>query len=345
MESGSRTAWVDAAKGISILLVVAMYAAYSTGEVTHGIGFLHYLVGFATPFRMPEFFLISGLFLSKVIDRPWARYADRRVVHYFYFYLLWAFVLVGLKHVSAGEPAGEIARQLALALVYPFGALWFIYVLGLFGIAVKLCRQAHIPHWAALGTGALLQMADPVSSIYVANQCAIYFVYFYAGYAFASFVFDLAHRARENAGKATLGLLAWSLVNGALVFSDGYQVLPDRTQMGYAAFPPLRLALALSGSLCLCVLAAMIAERRGFGWLQTIGRHSLVIYVSFFIPMWALRTLALKSGVLTDTGLLSAVLLAFSTATPLALHALVNRTGFGRFLFERPNWAHIGPKR
>ena len=35
-----------------------------------------------TPFRMPEFFLISGLFLDQVLARSWKAYADRRVVHY-----------------------------------------------------------------------------------------------------------------------------------------------------------------------------------------------------------------------------------------------------------------------
>ena len=30
------------------------------------------------PFRMPDFFLISGLFLARVIDRDWRDYLDRR---------------------------------------------------------------------------------------------------------------------------------------------------------------------------------------------------------------------------------------------------------------------------
>jgi len=33
---------------------------------------------FAKPFRMPDFFLISGLFFSVVIDRDWRTYLDRR---------------------------------------------------------------------------------------------------------------------------------------------------------------------------------------------------------------------------------------------------------------------------
>ena len=61
IETSQRMPWVDAAKGICIILVVMMYATYNTGEHTGKVGFLHYAIGFATPFRMPEFFLISGL--------------------------------------------------------------------------------------------------------------------------------------------------------------------------------------------------------------------------------------------------------------------------------------------
>ncbi len=31
-------------------------------------------------FRMPDFFLISGLFLARVIDRDWRDYLDKKVV-------------------------------------------------------------------------------------------------------------------------------------------------------------------------------------------------------------------------------------------------------------------------
>ena len=80
-----RLHWVDAAKGLSIILVVMMYSVFNVGQDAEGVGFFHYVIGFATPFRMPEFFLISGLFLDQVLARNWKSYADRRVLHYFYF--------------------------------------------------------------------------------------------------------------------------------------------------------------------------------------------------------------------------------------------------------------------
>ena len=54
--------WVDSTKGLSIILVVMMYSACNGGEYTGKVGFLHYIIGSATPFRMPESLLTSGLF-------------------------------------------------------------------------------------------------------------------------------------------------------------------------------------------------------------------------------------------------------------------------------------------
>ena len=58
---------------------------------------MHAVVEFAKPFRMPDFFLISGLFLARVIDRDWRTYIDRKVVHFAYFYVLWVTIQFALK--------------------------------------------------------------------------------------------------------------------------------------------------------------------------------------------------------------------------------------------------------
>lgn len=70
-DARDRLAWVDIAKGICNLLVVMMHSVTGTGEAMGGQGFLHPVVAFAKPFRIPDFFLLSGLFLGRVIDRDW----------------------------------------------------------------------------------------------------------------------------------------------------------------------------------------------------------------------------------------------------------------------------------
>lgn len=344
MSNPNRMPWVDTAKGLSIILVVMMYSAYNTGEYTGGVGFLHYVIGFATPFRMPEFFLISGLFLSQVIDRPWRRYIDRRVVHYLYFYVLWAVISIGLKiGIFSRDPAGML-HDLAMAVVQPYGVLWFIYMLAVFGLAARGLRALAAPHWIVIAVAAALQMWAPQSDSYALTQFAAYFVFFYLGFVLAPSIFRLVEWTQARPAVAIAGLLAWAVINGLLVYSPGYVVEPVDTKMGLAAWPPLHLALAVAGAVALCVAGGFLSKFASMEWLRWLGEHSLVVYVAFTIPMSLFRAAALSSGLLTDTGWLSLAVLLVSVISPVVLYFIIQRIGFGAFLFERPAWAHVdGP--
>ncbi|MDX8481739.1 acyltransferase family protein [Mesorhizobium sp. VK24D] len=341
MNNSTRMPWVDTAKGISIILVVMMYSAYNTGEYTGGVGFLHYVIGFATPFRMPEFFLISGLFLAQVIDRPWRRYIDRRAVHYLYFYVLWAIISIGLKIGIYSRDLDGMLHDLAMAVVQPYGVLWFIYMLAVFGLVARILRELRVPHWAVIPIAAALQMWAPHPDSYALEQFAAYFVFFYLGFVIAPLVFRLVAWTQDRPAMAVAGLLVWALVNGLLVYSPGYSVQPVGTQMGLAAWPPLHLVLAVAGALALCVVGGFLSKFASMEWLRWLGEHSLVVYVAFTIPMSLFRGAALSSGLLTETGMLSLAVLLVSVISPVILYAIVKRTGLGMFLFERPAWAHI----
>jgi uncharacterized membrane protein YcfT len=289
---------------------------------------------------MPEFFLISGLFLSQVIDRPWRAYADRRVVHYLYFYALWALIHIVFKvGLLATDPVGA-AEQLAWAVIQPYGVLWFIYMLAVFGLVAKLLRQFRVPAWIVIPIAAALQMWAPRPDSYALEQFAAYFVFFYAGYLLAPHLFRLAGWAAGHVALALVGLLIWAILNAALVFSPGFAMHPIHPVMGYAGLPGLHLLLALAGTAALCVIAALLTRLNWMDWLRWMGSKSLVIYVAFVLPMGISRTLLIKLGVDEPT-VLSLTIMAISIASPLILYWLVQRIGFGRFLFERPDWAHL----
>lgn len=339
--SANRLDWVDMAKGLSIFLVVMMYAASSVGEDTGGVGALHWAIAFATPFRMPEFFLISGLFLSRVIDRSWRNYADRRVVHYLYFYALWAVIHIVFKvGLLSMNPLGA-AEQLAWAVVQPYSVLWFIYMLAVVSAAAKLLHSLRVPLWLGFALGAVLQMAPIHTGSYLVDQFAEYFVFFYAGYALAPIFFRLAGWATTHVGLALAGLAAWAILNAALVFSPGFIMDPIHPVMGYAGLPGLHLALALTGTAALCCLAALLTRLPWMDWLRWMGAHSLIIYVAFVLPMGIARTLLIRLGVVEPT-VLSLSIFAIAIISPLVLFWIIERTGWGRFLFERPAWARLG---
>ena len=335
-----RLDWVDMAKGMSIFLVVMMYCASSVGEDTGQTGFLHWALAFAMPFRMPEFFLISGLFLSQVIGRPWRAFADRRVVHYLYFYVLWAVIHIVFKvALLAGDPATALS-YLAWAVVEPYGVLWFIYMLAVFGAVTKLLHFVRAPHWAVILIAAVLQMANIHTASYAIDQFAAYYVYFYAGYFLAPHLFRLAGWALNHVALAMAGLAIWATANAVLVFSPGFRLDPVHIEMGYAGLPGVHLLLALAGTVALCVAAALLTRIPAMEWLRWLGSKSLVVYVAFVLPMGIARTILLKLGI-EEPNLLGLLTMVVAITAPLILWWLTERFNFGRFLFERPAWAHL----
>src|SRR3569832_749877 len=104
--AAARVDWVDYAKGICIIMVVMMNSVLGVELAAGQTGFMHVAVAFAKPFRMPDFFLISGLFLSVVIDRDWRTYLDRKVVHFAYFYLLWMTIQFVFKAPGLAQEHG-----------------------------------------------------------------------------------------------------------------------------------------------------------------------------------------------------------------------------------------------
>lgn len=336
-----RLDWVDTAKGLSIILVVMMHSAYGVGDDTGHVGYLNYIIGWATPFRMPEFFLISGLFLTQVIARPWRLYADRRIVHYLYFYALWAVLQILFKVGLGTGDVGSALTGVVLAIVEPYGVLWFIYMLAVYSLAAKLLHTLKAPHWATLGGAAVLQILPVHTGLYTIDNFAEYFVYFYAGYALATQIFRIVDWAQRHVTLSLIALLAFGVVNGLLVFGGGSELRPVAFQMGYASIPGPHLLLAFAGSLAVCVTAALLAMLPVMNWLRWLGAHSIVIYLSFSIPMAASRVLLLKLGVIEDGNLIGTIVFLTALLAPLVLYWLIQKTGFGKFLFERPAWAHL----
>lgn len=334
-----RVPWVDYAKGLCIIMVVMMHTTLGVEKAAGTVSWLNAAIEFARPFRMPDFFLISGLFLARVIGRDWRTYLDRKVVHFLYFYVLWVVIQWAMKDVypayKAGDPAGA-GWDLLSAVWDPPGTLWFIYMLPIFFVLAKLVRP--LPPVLVLGAAALLQawprdsafLQD--SGLFMVDEFCERLVFFLAGTYAAEYVFRFADLADRHRRLALGGLALWGLVNGLLV------------QAGIAHAPVVGLLLGLVGALAVITTGVLLSAVNWLGALRYCGQHSLVVYLAFFVPMAFLRTVLLKLGVIDDLGTLSLLITAVSVVLPLILHRVV-KGGPLRFLFERPAWAWIAPKR
>lgn len=324
-----RQAWVDYAKGICMIGVVSLYATDLINNEYGVKGWLQYWVDFARPFRIPDFFVLSGLFMHKVIDRPWNRVIDSRVFHYLYFYILWTVITyLGVQLLLAYQimptTLHRANESLTQWLWEPFGLFWFIHILPVFFLVTRLTRR--IPVWIMVLLAATLQ-TFPIWNHWgiIGNFCERY-VYFYIGYAFGIYFMSVAQWALKNIPKAFLLVLGWSIINSTLVYFH------------HADSKGISLILGIKGSAAVILTGAMFSKVRYMSWLSYLGRNSLVTYLGFFLPVACLVSLLRSFRVLPDIGSAAFLISAFGIYLPQLLHMCTKRS-WASFLFERPSWA------
>ena len=260
---GQRVDWVDYAKGFCIVFVVMMHSTLGVENAAGREGWMHAVVDFAKPFRMPDFFLISGLFLAQVIDRDWRTYLDRKVVHFVYFYVLWTAIQFAFKAPLFVQEHGVLGTAWLYVESFwePFGTLWFIYLLPIFFVVTKLAHSLRVPPMAVWLVAAALEIAHIHTGATVIDEFASRFIYFYSGYLFAPRIFALAARWREFPEGLLAGLATWGLINGLLVFH------------GFADLPFVSLALGFAGAGAVVAVSVLLSKTDLAAPLRYCGRE------------------------------------------------------------------------
>ncbi len=327
-----RVGWVDYAKGVCIVMVVMMHSTLGVEAAAGQTSWMGTLVAFAKPFRMPDFFLISGLFLARVIDRDWKTYLDKKVVHFAYFYALWVTIQFAFKAPGFAAELGWVGviEAYLLSFIQPFGTLWFIYLLPVFFVITKLTRRVPVPIMF-LGAAAL-QILQPETGWIVVDESCTRFVYFYSGYAFAPLVFRFAEWVMAKQRSAAAFLLAWAVFEAVMVFG------------GFSELPGLGLALGFLGAMAVVAFAGLLST---WNWARPIrfaGENSIVVYLAFFLPMAVTRIVLLHFTPELNVGMAALTVTVVGVVTPLIFYVLVRRTPL-MFLFRRPRWARMDVKQ
>lgn len=325
----ARIGWADHAKGLCIILVVMLYAADHVASEVGSAGWLEAVVEFARPFRMPDFFFVSGILLTLTIQRDWRTFLDRKVAHFAYFYALWLTILVGFASPWLAESMGwDGVRALYLRSFYhPYSLLWFIYLLPIFFVLTKALRHtAPALVWAV---AAALQISAMETGVKVLDKFAAYYVYFHSGYVLAPYVIRFAHAAAARPLHALAALAAWAVAHGLLVYA------------GIADAPGLSLALAFAGAAAMIAVSVLMSRVPVlFSPIAYCGRNTLPIYLAFAIPLAIAAKLLFTSGWIADPGTIAALVTASAVCGALALRLIVKDTAL-RFLFERPAWLEL----
>jgi uncharacterized membrane protein YcfT len=334
--TADRVGWVDYSRGICILLVVMFHTVNHYEAAVGAEGWMRWIVDFSKPFRMPDFFLISGLFLARTINANLLSYIDKKVVHFAYFYLLWLGLTLLLtdNDTLRADPVAFVKLYL-WNIVQPTGVLWFVHMLAVFYVVTRLVSR--LPKWVVLLAAASLQVAHQALWIdtesFIANRFMEYFVFFFLGYAAAGMVFDVAERAKAKPLFTIAILVGWAVCNDWL------------TQNNMHALPVYGLMMGLAGALAIVEIAALLSNFRSARFLRYCGQNSIVIYLTFFFPMTVLERFLASKQVIPDVGWACFAIMTISATLPLLFHLAIKRTPLIA-LYSRPNWAKLtGRKR
>jgi uncharacterized membrane protein YcfT len=328
-ENASRVAWVDYAKGICIILVILMHANGGVEKLTGQLTSIDAFIQWAKPFRMPDFFLISGLFLASRINATWPKFLDAKLFHFGYFYVLWAVIQHLYKDLTRGGAEHDSLSHYLTFLIEPTSTLWFIYMLAVFFVVAKITLP--LPKLVVFGVAALLEMLPVATSSIIIDEFCGRFVYFYAGYWFASYVFTFADRVAATNVRDLLPLIGiWAASNALLVAS------------GVAALPGFSLVLGFIGTAALIAVSVLCARSGWFGLLRYCGQNSIVIYLAFTLFMGPVRIILFKLAPGMEPAITSLLSALAGVAGPLVLHWLTKGSWLD-FLFARPGWARLKP--
>lgn len=325
-----RTAWVDVARALCIILVVMMHSTLGLENAAGATGFLHPLVDFFAPIRIPTFFVISGLFMGQVVKRDLADFVRTRIMHLAYFYLLWLAIQIGARNVPVlTEAPHRLLGQFTLALVEPYGSLWFLHLLIMFSLLAYILRQVN-PR-VVLAAAALLYILRVQTGSVLLDEFSGRAIFFAAGWVLAPLFFASARWAIERHTCTTAFVLGLGLVNLAFI------QLVDAEQIRLAG-----LVLGLAGAAAMAMLSAQLAGVPLVGKsMAALGRRSLSIYVAFTFPMAAFRALWVQADVLGDSwlgiGVGSVLITLVALAAPLVLEKAVRGSPLS-FLFRRPDF-------
>ncbi|TCK25370.1 acyltransferase family protein [Pseudonocardia endophytica] len=269
----SRIDWVDAAKGMSILLVVLHHVVILMEP--HGLipGPVSAVNSAMASLRMPLFFLASGLFAAAPLAASWRTLLHKRVAFFLYLFVLWtilqSIVFMWVLPADVLPPDSPLTWvDVAWEALLPGPAMWFLYALAVFSIVGKLVRRT--PAWAQLVVSGVLCAAVGAGMLtfesFAWTFMARYLFFFLLGVHVRTVVETVAERSSLLlcvGGGALCGLTA-----GASV------ALGLREVFGVAFL--LNVVAVTFGVL----LAGHLSRFRLFMPLVVLGRNTLPVYLT-----------------------------------------------------------------
>ncbi|KQQ09900.1 hypothetical protein ASF46_01955 [Rathayibacter sp. Leaf296] len=270
--ANARREWVDFAKGAAILLVVYYHTSLYLGDigVENTLGRIKVVFEL---FPMPVFFLVSGLFGSRIPTWSFRDLWRRRLYPLLWLYVVWSvlrmvfYLVVPLANGGLGELPATDPLNLLLLFFWPSSSYWFIYGLFLFTLGAWLLRK--VDHRVQVAFAAILGTLFTTGLINTTNvgwnRIGALFVFFLVGTLYSKKIIDFVE---QKGAKAYLIVTPVFLALSVVLF-----VFPVRW------VPFLVLAAQMAAVAMGILVSRSLSRVRFLHFVTTCGERSLHIYL------------------------------------------------------------------
>jgi uncharacterized membrane protein YcfT len=320
----TRVAWIDAARGFLVVLVVVGHTLLFLGRARMQIPELEPTARILQTIRIPALFALSGALFHHAATRSWRRVLGTRIVPMLWLLGVWLLVelVVGIWRFSADQvmPTGLVRWVLAQGAL-PEEYLWFIWGLAVMTALARLLRSFPL----VLGVIAVTMMLLPTYPD-IGKQTIPFVTQ--APFFLLGFLIAPALRVRQR----------WLVLAGGVSLLCFVPLAYSRTELDVVVTNARvdGILLGLLGLPAVALLGIVLSRLPGGGFWSWLGRRTLAIYVVhmpfLILAIWLVRTLAEP-----HPGITLVIIVVCAVGFALLVHEINERLPFDGILSE-PKW-------
>tara|TARA_R110001583_G_scaffold195466_1_gene373981 strand:- start:6486 stop:7496 length:1011 start_codon:yes stop_codon:yes gene_type:complete len=328
----NREKYIDAVKGFTIILVVLHHVVSGTNAAMGLPGWFMVLYKLTVPIRMPLFFLVAGFFAKKALSTSFTAFADSKLIHFAYFYILWNTIDVIIRS-SLSKYANNSVEFIEI-IYFPFApsfSLWFLYVLFFAFLIAYILKDIKPTFQLAIvfSIAIIVQYTIYYELSFVVRSGIKFLPFFFVGIYLSQFIRTLV----GSSAKLPISILTLLMFIGiAWLVNKGFGGFNDPLFFYPAAF---------CSSMFFLTAFRMAQESKVLNVFNFIGKRSLYIYVMHFLPAALFRIILSKYMGVENKFVIVTVATISAVVCCIIVYETFKNVSYIKYLFERPLWTRV----
>lgn len=283
-----RYEWVDIAKGIGIILVVYGHTLRGVENANLSLNKDFFYVNDSSiySFHMPLFFVLSGLFFVKSLNKyNFKKLLIEKTKTILYPFVIWSILQTSIEIILSNFTNGQIGiDSLFTAIIIPRAQFWFLHALFFIFIVNILLHYFFKSKWLIISfTISIIYYFHPINLSIFSNTFHN-LLFFNLGVIIFTFFIE------KQKQKETFNSIYLILSGVIFIIAEYLYIFKDIHFLGFS------LVLAILGVIFTVALSSIISKKTDLLAvnLSSLGKYSLYIYILHILVGSGTRIILLR---------------------------------------------------